>query len=83
LATLYDIFQRQVEAGDAIILKNLEAQPVIIVEIGELAIQPGPGAPPMRVVKMLVDVTLMIPMEQPVIPAYLVKKGEKKISSLN
>jgi hypothetical protein len=83
MATLYDLFQRQIEAGDAIILKNSEAQPVVVVEVGELAVHPGPGAPPMRVVKLLVDITVMQPFDKPFIDAYLVKKGEKKPSTLN
>ena len=83
MATLYDLFQRQVEAGDAIILKNVEAQPLVVTEIGEIAVHPGPGAPPMRVVKVTVEITVMQPFDKPFIDAYLIKKGEKKLSTVN
>ena len=80
MATLYDLFQRQVEAGDAIILKNVEAQPMVVHDISEIAVNPGPGAPPMRTIKVLVEITVMQPFDKPFIDAYLVKKGEKKLT---
>jgi hypothetical protein len=82
LATIYDLFQRQCEAGDAIVLKNIEAQPFVITEIGEIAVNPGPGAPPMRVIKVTAQITVMQPFDKPFIDAYLVKKGEKVLAGV-
>lgn len=75
---LFDLYQRQIEEGDEIVLLDGSVRPFTVVDAG--SVLQGQGV---RLVKMQCNLTLPLPPEVQGITALIVKKAEKKISGGN
>lgn len=75
---LFDVYGRQIEAGDEIILLDGGIRPFVVVDAG--SVLQGKGV---RIVKMQCNMDLPLPPEVQGITALIVKKAEKKISGGN
>lgn len=73
---LFDLYGREIEPGDEVILLDGSVRPFEVIDTG--SILHGKGV---RVVKMQCNLTLPLPAEVQGITALIVKKGEKKVAS--